>query len=344
MKKYIYVIIIITVLILSYAGISLYEKSHAQKMIYVVSMTPEEMSASLKDGTIDGFISWEPYPAKAAADGYGRYLVNSKDVWANHPGCVLAISEHFTDENMITALVWAQIKGTRFINDPENREKVARYGSEFVGVDLQVASEAINNTIYIEFPDKNEMKMGFDILDKAGGFKNSPDDVDGFLSRITLDRYYSDIKKHLDADPDWIPPAVNGNLRFGFIDGSIHYLAVYVAQKEGYFDKVGLTPGRNLQFMRFRNGLAITNAFTHREVDVAAFGETPLLRYWINDNGKLYIISGVISGGTALVVRKDSDKHSINDLSGSTIATPGFGSIQDVVMRKMFEGFEIKAV
>ena len=349
MKKYVYAIIIIIIFILPYAVISLYEKSHAQKTIYVVSMTPDEMSSALSEKTIAGFISWEPYPAKAVDDGYGRYLVNSKDIWNNHPECVMAVSEYLKDEDTIKALVWVHIKSTRFINDPANREKVIEYGSEFTGVDRAAASAAINNTVYIEFPDMAETEKGFEILDKAGAFKKSLasigyNDTDEFLSGIILDRYYNEVKKQLDANPDWVPPAVNGSLRFGFIDGNIHYLEVYVAQKEGYFERIGLTPDKNLQFQRFRNGLAITNAFDHREVDVATLGMSQILRYRINDNGRVYIINGVNSGGTSLVVRADSDIRSINDLSGSTIATPGFGSVQDVVMRKMFEGFEIKTV
>ena len=344
MKKYRYIIIVISLFILIYAGISLYEKSPTRKTIKVVSMTADEMTIALKNETISGFVSWEPQPATSVIDGYGRYLVNSKDVWPNHPSCVLVKSEYIVDDNMIRALVWAQLKGTSFINDPLNREKVIRYASEFTNIDGQAASLALNDTIYNEFPDKNEMKIGFDIMDKAGAFKNRPNDIDGFLSTIILDKYYTDIKKRVDSDPDWTPPAVNGSLRFGFIEGNIHYLAVYVAQEEGYFEKAGLIRGKNLQFIKFRNGQAITNAFAHREVDIATFGMTPLLRYWINDNGKLYIISGVNSGGTALVVRADSDIHSIDDLNGKTIATSGFGSIQDLIMRKMFEGFEIKTV
>jgi NitT/TauT family transport system substrate-binding protein len=77
---------------------------------------------------------------------------------------------------------------------------------------------------------------------------------------------------------------------------------------------------------------------------VAVFGATPVLRYAINDNGKIHIISGVNTGGTSLIVRGDSEIKSIDDLEGRTIATPGFGSIQDVIMRKIFEGFEIKTV
>jgi NitT/TauT family transport system substrate-binding protein len=180
MKKYIYILIVISLLFLL-TGIGIYEKSNPTKTIYVVSMTPDEMSSALKNRTISGFVSWEPHPAKAVIDGYGRYLVNSKDFWHDHPGCVLVKSEFITDEDMIRALVWAHLKGTRLINDPANREKVIRYASAFTEVDTETAKLALNSTEYIEFPDNNEVQMGFDILDKAGGFKNRPGDIDGFL-------------------------------------------------------------------------------------------------------------------------------------------------------------------
>jgi len=194
MKKYNFIIIAIILFIIIYTGISLYEKSHSQKTINVVSMTADEMSVALKDGTISGYISWEPQPATAVIEGYGRYLVLSKDIWPNHPSCVLVKSEYIVDEGIIRALVWAQLKGTMFINDPANSEKVIRYGSEFTEVEMKAASMALNDTIYNEFLDKNEMKIGFNIMDRAGAFKNRPNDVDVFLSNIIHDEYYTDIK------------------------------------------------------------------------------------------------------------------------------------------------------
>ena len=134
MKKYSYIIIIISLFILIYAGVSLYEKSHSQKTINVVSMTADEMSVALKNETISGFFSWEPHPAKAVIDGYGRDLVVSKDIWPNHPA---------------------------------NREKVIRYASEFTNIDRQAASLALNDTIYNEFLDKNEMKIGFSLKETS---------------------------------------------------------------------------------------------------------------------------------------------------------------------------------
>jgi len=349
MKKNIYFLGGI-LLIVALAGFIFYEtpeKSNDTKSIYVVSMTADEMTKALVNKSIEGFISWEPNPSKAASEGYGKYLVNSKDIWENHPSCVLAISEDLKDEDMILALVWAQVKGTRFINDPTNREKVLEYGQEFSSVDKNMASAIINNTIYIEYPDLNETKRAVDIISKAGFFNNNVsskgyDDIDDFLSKLYVNKYYNEVRKKLDKDPNWSPPRINGSLRFGYIEGNSHYFAMFVAQKEGYFEKVGLISGKNMQFIGYRSGRAITDAIKYQEVDAAIAGTTVLLRYKINDNGRIYIVNGVNSGGTSLVVRTDSNIVSIDDLNGKKIATPGFGTCQDTIMRKMFAGYEIK--
>ncbi len=335
------------ILILASGGLYVFEKSNDRKSIYVVSMTADEMSKALLNGTIQGFILWEPFPSKAVSEGSGKYLVNSKDIWKNHPSCVLAISDTINDENMMTALVWAQIKGTRFINNPENTEKVLLYGQEFSGLDRKTVAAAINNTEYIEYPDVNETKKAFDILTKAGFIKNSLTDlgyngIDDFLSKLYVNKYYNYIKKKLDEDPEWTPPRVNGSLRFGFIEGNSHYLAMHIAKKEGYFEKVGLIEGKNIQFTGYRSGREITEAFKHRKIDVATLGTSVLLRYKIDDYGRINIISGVNSGGSSLVVGANSGINSIEDLNNKKIATSGFGTCQDTILRKMFEGFEIK--
>lgn len=343
MKKY-YIVLFVLIL---FAGLALYGLPSSKKTIYVVSMTANEMSEALKNGTIDGFISWEPFPTKAVFDGYGKSLVNSKDAWENHPSCALALSEDIKDENTRIAIVWALVKGTRFINDPANREKVLGYGEEFSGLDRERVLVAINNTQYVEFPDIDQTKVGLEILYKAGALKNSMNsigykDVDDFLENFFIDKYYTEVKNRLEENPDWTPAVVNESIRFGYIDGNIHYLAIYVAQKEGYFEKTGLIPGKNIQFTGYRNGRAILDAFKHREVDAAELGTTVILKFKIDDNGRIAVISGVNTGGSSLVVRSDSGINTLDDLNGHRIATTGFGTCQDTIMRKMFEGFEIK--
>ncbi|WAM22508.1 MAG: ABC transporter substrate-binding protein, partial (plasmid) [Candidatus Methanoperedens sp.] len=231
------------------------------------------------------------------------------------------------------------------------REKVMKYGQEYSGLDKNEVSSAIDNTVYIEYPDVSQVKKAIDIQAKAGAFKNTIEslgykDTDDFLSSLFIDKYYNEVKKRLDENPNWTPPVVNVNesIKFGYIEGTIFHLSMYIAQKEGYFEKVGLTPGKNVQFVAYRSGRAITDAFEHREVDAATLGSTVLLMYRINDNGRIHIVNGVNSGGTSLVVRADSNIRSIDDLNGLKIATPGFGTCQDTLMRKMFEGFEFKTI
>ncbi len=343
MKKY-YVLILVLILV---SGLAVYGISSPKKTIYVVSMTADEMSAALKNGTIDGFISWEPNPSNAVFGGYGRSIVNSKDAWENHPSCSLAFTQDINEDDTKTAIVWSLIKGTRFINDPANREKVLKYGEEFSGLDRERVSAAINNTLYVEFPDIEQTKEGLEILRKAGALKNSMTSIgykddDDFLKNFFVDKYYIDVSNRLNENPDWTPPVVNRSIKFGYINGNIHYLAIYVAQKEGFFEKTGFVPGKNIQFTGYRSGKAILDAFKYRDVDAAELGTAVILKYRIDDNGRINVISGVNTGGSSLVVRADSDIKTISDLDGHRIATSGFGSCQDTIMRKMFDGFEIK--
>lgn len=62
MKKY-YVVILLVIIL--FAGFKLSEINSSKKTIYVVSMTANEMSGALKNGTIDGFISWGTLPDKS---------------------------------------------------------------------------------------------------------------------------------------------------------------------------------------------------------------------------------------------------------------------------------------
>ena len=86
-----------------------------ERPLYIVTLPPSTMLDQLKSGDIDGFIAWEPFNAEAVVSGYGRYLIQSGEVWPNHPCCVLAVSDSYKDDKIIEALVWAHIKATQMI-------------------------------------------------------------------------------------------------------------------------------------------------------------------------------------------------------------------------------------
>jgi NitT/TauT family transport system substrate-binding protein len=103
------------------------------KAIYFVQTSPANMILQLKSKDLDGFIAWEPFNAAAVKQGIGRYLVQSGEIWPNHPCCVLAASEGYRDEKVLRALVWAHMKAIQFIQDPRNKVKMLEYAQQFTG-------------------------------------------------------------------------------------------------------------------------------------------------------------------------------------------------------------------
>jgi len=102
----------------------------------------------------------------------------------------LALSEDIKDENTRIAIVWALVKGTRFINDPANHEKVLGYGESFQDLTGKGSLDALNNTQYVEFSRHRPDKEGLKYFNEAGALKNSMEsigykDVDDFLEKFS---------------------------------------------------------------------------------------------------------------------------------------------------------------
>lgn len=53
-------------------------------------LAPPDMPAALAHREINGFIAAEPFPAKAQLMKAGEILVNSYEIWPDHPDCVVA--------------------------------------------------------------------------------------------------------------------------------------------------------------------------------------------------------------------------------------------------------------
>ncbi len=77
--------------------------------VKIMVLKPPEMIGALRTDQIDAFIAWEPYPAKAVTMGVGRILASSRDIWKDHPCCVLAADAEFLEMH----LGKSQRRGTR---------------------------------------------------------------------------------------------------------------------------------------------------------------------------------------------------------------------------------------
>ena len=306
-----------------------------QNGIYIVKLSPPDMIEQFKLKQIDGFVAWEPFVTKG--EGYGKILLKSSDIWKHHPCCVVAYSERFKDGDALKAVVWAHVKATEFIKDEKNRKKVIEYASEFTGLEKDVVAKALNNIEYTTYPDVKEFRFYFDKLKEYGLLRKSLAEL-GYKSE---DNFFSDflrrdIIKAVETSSE--PPKCNDKIRIGYLTADLHQLALYIAIKEGYLDETGL----KYELKQYKNGVAAMEAFKAGEIDVAYLGGAPATLKRINDNIKIRIIAGANNEGSALVVQKDI--KSFDDLKGKTIAIPGYGTVQDFLLRIAAEKHGLKVI
>ena len=116
--------------------------------VRTIVIKPPEMIGALRTGQVDGFIAWEPHPAKAQTLGMGRVLAYSRDIWKDHPCCVLAVDGKFftAQPEQARKLVRAHVKATDFIH--QNREEAVRIGVKYTGMDEKTVTLAMQNVQY----------------------------------------------------------------------------------------------------------------------------------------------------------------------------------------------------
>ncbi len=127
---------------------ALVQHSLGQKELSIMVLKPPEMIGALSTGQIGAFIAWEPYPAKAITMGIGRVLVSSREIWKDHPCCVLVADDSFLQErpNEAKAMVRAHVKATEFIN--AQPLEAIRIGVKYTGMDEDTVRLAMENVTY----------------------------------------------------------------------------------------------------------------------------------------------------------------------------------------------------
>jgi NitT/TauT family transport system substrate-binding protein len=288
--------------------------------IYVVKLSPPDMVEQLKLKQIDGFVAWEPFVTKG--EKFGRVLLTSSEIWSNHPCCVVAHSESFNDSFALRAIVWAHLRATEFIREEGNRGKVIEYASEFTGLEEEVVAKALENIEFTTYPDEKEFEFYFRKLQEYKLIARSLGEL-GFSNE---DEFFKDFLRK-DIIENAAPLKYYGRVRIGYLAADLHQLALYVMVKEGYLNKSGL----KFELKQYKNGVAVMEAFKAGEIDVAYLGGAPATLKRINDDIRIRIIAGANNEGSAIVVRKDIENF--EDLRGKTIAIPGYGTVQDLLLR-----------
>lgn len=118
------------------------------KSVHIITLKPPEMIPAIRARQIDGFVAWEPYPAKAVTSGVGEILHYSKDLWPKHPCCVVVVDTRLlsTRPETVEGLLKAHVRATNYING--HFEDAASIGARFTGMDIAAVKLAMKNIRY----------------------------------------------------------------------------------------------------------------------------------------------------------------------------------------------------
>ncbi|HEY2507951.1 MAG TPA: ABC transporter substrate-binding protein [Streptosporangiaceae bacterium] len=118
-------------------------------------------------------------------------------------------------------------------------------------------------------------------------------------------------------------------LRLGYLENITHAPAL-IGVKEGFFTK-NLGKNVTLKLYPYSTGTQEATAILAGQLDAAYVGPNPAIEAWQKSPGLVKVISGVASGGAALVVKRGIT--SAAQLKGQKLSSPSLGNTQDVALR-----------
>jgi NitT/TauT family transport system substrate-binding protein len=128
-------------------------------------------------------------------------------------------------------------------------------------------------------------------------------------------------------------------LRLGYFPNITHAPAL-VGVQEGIFEE-NLPDNVTLETLTFNAGPEAIEALFADGLDITYIGPNPAINAFAQSDGEaVRIIAGATSGGATLVVRDGID--AVEDLAGTTLASPQLGNTQDVALRSFLadNGYE----
>ena len=163
------------------------------EQVKMMVLKPPEMIGALRTDQTDAFIAWEPYPAKALTMGVGRILAFSRDIWKDHPCCVLAADVKFLEMQLEKAkgVVRGHVKAIDFIR--QHRDEAIKIGVKYTGMDEASVKLAMENVKYTPVLSAEGEKEYVDFLTKLKYIK--VEDVQTFVDRFMRPEFIKEIIK-----------------------------------------------------------------------------------------------------------------------------------------------------
>jgi NitT/TauT family transport system substrate-binding protein len=361
LNKKIAIAAIVVVAIVVVAGVAIVfwpQTPPKANVIYWTTIAPAQQKANLQSGNVQGAVSWEPYVSDSLVDGTATVVAWSADIWPNHPCCVVAVRystafpNNTLDQNLVARVIRAHIDATNWIVKTINEGSGANYtallnmGAAFSSRNTTVVASAISHTEYAYgltstvqnfFANFTEMFKDLGQITNYGGYATASDFVNA-----TVDTSY------LQAAMSVTPSATNlGTVRLGYLNGDLHQFARVVAMNttlwggKTLFDVYGVHVTSPAPYA---NGPAVMDGFAAGNIDMGYLGAPPAILKQINAGTGIKIIALANSEGSAIIAT--GGVTSLSGLVGKTVATPGPGSIQHLLLLYYCqqEGYQLKLV
>ncbi|MFX1465150.1 MAG: ABC transporter substrate-binding protein [Promethearchaeota archaeon] len=123
------------------------------------------------------------------------------------------------------------------------------------------------------------------------------------------------------------------SIKIGYLRGDLHQLSFFVASERELYKEEGLDIAPSF----FSNGVEEMDAFTSGSIDIGYLGIAPAILKRINAETNIKIIAAVNYDGSAIIAPVYSSLYSISDLKGKTIAIPGYGTVQNILLNMALE-------
>jgi two-component system, oxyanion-binding sensor len=149
-----------------------------------VAIAPPQMVAALAEDRLDGLCVGEPWNALAEAQGVGRTVAYTSEVWPDHPDKVLACRRDFVDTHphATRALVQTVLEACRWLDGAGHRDEIAHWLArpEYIGIDEKQISARLGDHVDAARASRLPMRF-FD-----GGAVNYPHPFEGawFLTQF----------------------------------------------------------------------------------------------------------------------------------------------------------------
>jgi len=149
------------------------------------------MEPALQQGNIKGFIAWEPFPAKSIHDGVGKILLTSHEIWADHPCCVLVVSNQFLIDHpdIVESVVENHMRAIDFI--AEQPDEAASIGAKYTELTKGIILDSMQRVIFDYHVDKPGIRTVLQHLINVGWIPQGkvPANVTAFLDSFINTQY-----------------------------------------------------------------------------------------------------------------------------------------------------------